>query len=173
MKYLINEELSKFNGTIDYLINAFTKYNLDEHALLFLAKRTKRFMTFTHVIVLHILFRVLKTFSGAKNIFDKYILDTNQMVDDAFKQIEDSLNNILSNKMGISNQDDIDNIISNLKFIKKIITNLTEMALSVLKYQSNVINEDEFREEYRKFKEKFENDKNEFSTEVQHEVKKE
>jgi len=162
MKYLLNEQINKFNSLIDYLINGFTKYNLDEYALLFLAKRTKRFMTFTHVIILHILFRILKTFGGAKNIFDKYILDTNVLVDDAFKQIEDSLNNILSNKMGVNNQDDIDNIISNLKFIKEIITNLAGIALSVLKFQSNIINEKEFREEYRKFKEKFEKDKNNF-----------
>lgn len=162
MKYILNEELKKFNSFIDYLINEFTKYNLDEHALLFLAKRTRRFMTFTHVIILHVLFKILGTFGSAKHLFDKYILDTNELVDDAFKQIEDSLNNILSNKMGMNNQDDIDNILSNLKFIKEIITNLAEIALAVLKYQSNVINEKQFREEYRKFKEKFEKDKNNF-----------
>lgn len=162
MKYILNEELKKFNSFIDYLINEFTKYNLDEHALLFLAKRTRRFMTFTHVIILHVLFKILGTFNSAKHLFDKYILDTNELVDDAFKQIEDSLNNILSNKMGMNNQDDIDNILSNLKFIKEIITNLAEIALAVLKYQSNVINEKQFREEYRKFKEKFEKDKNNF-----------
>lgn len=162
MKDLINNELGKFNSFIDYLIKGFTKYNLDEHVLLFLAKRTKKFMTFTHVIILNILFRVLETFSGAKNIFDKYILDTNVLVDDAFKQIEDSLHNILTNKMGVSNKEDVDNIVSNLNFVRTLVTHLAEIAINVLKFQSNMINEKEFRDEYRKFKEKFENDKKEF-----------
>lgn len=161
MKNLSNE-IGRFNSFIDYLIKGFTKYNLDEHALIYLVKRTRKFMTFTHIIILNILFRVLETFGGAKNIFDTYIIDTNELVDDAFKEMEVSLNNILTKKMGVSKQEDIDNIVLNLNFIRSLITNLAEIALSVLKFQSNAINEDEFREEYRKFKEKFDKDKNDY-----------
>lgn len=163
---ILKDQLSVFNNLIDYLIKGFTKYNLDEFALIFLAKRTKGLMTFTHIAILNTLFKILKTFGGVKNIFDKYIFDTNEIIDNIFKQIENSLNNILSQKAGIDNQEDIDNIVSNLKFVKKIILNLAQIAVSVLKYQSNVINEDEFKEEYRKFKEQFDKDKKTFEVEI-------
>lgn len=163
---LFKEQLEKFNGFIDYLINGFTKYNLDEHTLIFLAKRTKKFMSFTHIVILHFIFKILGTFSVAKNIFDKYILDTNEIIENIFKQMEISLNNILTQKVGMDNQDDVDNIVLNLKFLRKIITNLGEMAISVLKYQSNTITEQEFKEEYRKFKEKFEKDKKSFVIQI-------
>ena len=101
-----------------------------------------------------------------KNIFDKYILDTNEIIENIFKQMEISLNNILTQKVGMDNQDDVDNIVLNLKFLRKIITNLGEMAISVLKYQSNTITEQEFKEEYRKFKEKFEKDKKSFVIQI-------
>ena len=149
---LFKEQLEKFNGFIDYLINGFTKYNLDEHTLIFLAKRTKKFMSFTHIVILHFIFKILGTFSSAKNIFDKYILDTNEIIDNIFKQMEISLNNILTQKVGMDNQDDVDNIVLNLKFLRKIIT--------------NTINEQEFKEEYRKFKEKFEKDKTSFFIQI-------
>lgn len=167
---LIDKELIKFNNLIDFLIKGFTKNNLDEHTIVFLANITKRFMTFTHIAVLKIVFKILKRFTGAKNLFDKYILDTNIIVDNVFKQIEMSLNNILTNKVGIDNQEEVDNIILNLNFIKKIITNLGDIAISVLKYQSNTIDEEEFKKEYRKFKYKFETDKQTFEDEIKKDV---
>ena len=167
---LISKQLIKFNSLVDFLIKGFTKYDLDEHTIVFLAKLTKKFMKFTHLTVLNILFKILTRFAGAKNLFDKYILDTNLIVDNVFRQIEISLNNILTNKVGIDNQEEVDNIISNLNFIKKIITNLAEMAISVLKYQSNTIDEDEFKKEYRQFKDRFETDKKTFEDEIKKDV---
>lgn len=165
-KNLIKERLKEFNDLIDSLIKGFTKYNMDEHALIFLAKKTKKFMTFTQRIILNILFKILGTFGGAKNIFDKYIIDTNEIIENIFKQMEISLNNILTQKVGIDNQEDVDSIVFNLKFIRKIITNLGEMAISLLKYQSSSISEDEFRQEYRKFKDKFDQDKEKFESDI-------
>lgn len=167
---LINKQLIRFDNLIDFLIKGFTKYNLDEHTIIFLAKRTKIFMTFTNRVILNILFKILKRFTGAKNLFDKYIIDTNLIVENIFRQIEISLNNILTNKVGINDQEEVDNIISNLNFLKNIIMNLGEMALSVLKYQSNAINEKEFKEEYRKFKEKFEKDKKTFEYDIKKDI---
>jgi hypothetical protein len=169
-KMLIKDQLGKFNDLIDSLIKGFTKYNLDEHTLIFLAKKTKRFMSFTHMAILNILFRILGTFIGAKDLFDKYIMDTNEIMDNIFKQMENSLNDILTQKVGINDQEEIDGIVLNLKFMKKIITNLGEMAISVLKFQSNTINEDEFREEYRKFKDKFDKDKQTFEDDIKKDI---
>jgi hypothetical protein len=120
--------------------------------------------------ILNILFRILGTFIGAKDLFDKYIMDTNEIMDNIFKQMENSLNDILTQKVGINDQEEIDGIVLNLKFMKKIITNLGEMAISVLKFQSNTINEDEFREEYRKFKDKFDKDKQTFEDDIKKDI---
>ncbi|RAP44556.1 MAG: hypothetical protein BZ135_07915 [Methanosphaera sp. rholeuAM6] len=152
----------KFNKYADFLIKAFTKNNLDEHSIILLAKLTKRFMSFTHKTILQIIFKILEKSSDVKYNFDENVLDTNIMIDNIFEAINNSLNNLLKNNLSKNQEGEVKDIVTDLEFVKKLVGNLIEMALSVLKFESDIIREDEFKDNYKKFKTNMENNKNEF-----------
>lgn len=169
-RYIVSE-IKKFNRLVDKLIGYFSINNLDEDAIVILAKITRHFMTFTHVLVLNILFKVLDKFSNAKYNFDTYILDTNKMTDEIYKKMEDSLNNLLSNKSDKNKENDKTEIIKDLNFLKTLINHLASMILSILKFEAKNIDDDDLKEDYQQFKVNMEKDKDEFESTISSKIK--
>lgn len=148
----IKNSIKIFNKLINDLISAFTKYNLDEQALVILAKRTKYLMSFTHKTLLKLMFKFFKTINVIeKEIIVDYI-DVDEMIDSLFEQISISLNNLLNKENDKSKQDDIEDLVEYLKFLKDIINTLSNLFLSVLKFEADITEEDDLREDYRTFK---------------------
>lgn len=150
--YKINYQLDKFNRTIDGLIKAFSRNNLDETSILFLAKRTRNLMSFTHMFWLHIIFRIFDKVGDMKYKFDEEVIDTNKIVDIIFEEINRSLENLISRKVDKDKQDDIDNIINNLFIFKDLFSYIGDILISILKFQSHNMSEDQFRLKYKDFK---------------------
>lgn len=155
----VKNSFTIFNDLINNLISSFTKYNLDEDSIILLAKMTKHLMTFTQKILLQLLFKFFKKVSFLRNMISEDIIDIDAMVDAIFEEINIKLNEILAEKQYENKQHNIDEIIEYLTFLKDLINTLSNLFISVLKFDAEVIEEDEFREEYRKFKKDISKDK--------------
>ncbi len=141
-----------FNYLSSNLIKAFTRNNLDEHSLLFLSKRTKHLLSFTHKVLIRLVFKFFRSAGKIKDFVDEDIVDTNQMIEVITLQINQSLDDLISQKVDEKRQRDIDDIVENLTFLKDIINSLSNFFLSIVKVQSDIIDDDEFIRDYRKFK---------------------
>ena len=147
----IKNILKIFNDKIDYIINAFTKYNLDEHAVIFLVKKTTIFLSFTQRIVIKILLKILN--SGSHIVYKKINLtDIDEMTNVLFEKLSISLTELLNPKSTEKQLEHMDDIINNLTILKNIITTLGIFALSVIEFQADLIKEKEFWEKYRDFR---------------------
>lgn len=76
--------------------------------------------------------------------------------------MNDSLNEILDEKADSNQKENIDKIISSLKFLKKLMEDISAIVISILKFESENIDEEEFRKKYRNFKLNIDDDKNIF-----------
>ena len=142
----------EFNYRINNLIKSFTRSNLDEDSLIFLSKRTKHLLSFTHRILLKILFKFFGGLNIVKYKVNEDIIDIDKMVEIIIEQINQSLDDLVSQKVDEKRREDIDVVVDYLILLKNIINKLSNLFISVLKFQSGVINEDEFRKRYRTFK---------------------
>ncbi len=158
LTYFVN----RTNNLINYLIKGFTKNNLDEHSLIFLAKNTKRFMTTTQKAYLFVIFKLLDKLTFLNDKLFKDFIDVEAMISNIFETINTTLNDLLSQKIDKKRQEDIDIIVDNLLFVQKILLDIGDMAISILKFQTNIIDEKEFRNRYKNFKISLENEKNVF-----------
>lgn len=154
--------LKRFNYLSDKLINDFQRYDLDEDSFVFLAGKTRNFMSFTHKILLKVLFIFLNKFSSVKYKFNEEIIDIDKMFSIIFESMNDSLNEILDEKADRNQKENIDKIISSLKFLKKLMEDISAIVISILKFESENIDEEEFRKKYRNFKLNIDDDKNIF-----------
>ncbi|RAP52425.1 MAG: hypothetical protein BZ138_03130 [Methanosphaera sp. rholeuAM270] len=175
--------INRFNNVIDSLIDDFKKYNLDEEAIIFITKKTRNFVGFTNLALLNVIFKVLEDVD-LRYTFDDEIKLLDEIIDNIFDNINESLDVILPDEdeeehghsHGHSHdhnhehhhidvdavQGDITNIRENLIFLKKIVLDLGQMVISVLKFQSKNIKEDQFREDYCDFKSNIKEYKQEF-----------
>ena len=158
LTYFVN----RTNNLINYLIKGFTKNNLDEHSLIFLAKNTKRFMTTTQKAYLFVIFKLLDKLTFLNDKLFKDFIDVEAMISNIFETINTTLNDLLSQKIDKKRQEYIDIIVDNLLFVQKILLDIGDMAISILKFQTNIIDEKEFRNRYKNFKISLENEKNVF-----------
>ena len=158
LTYFVN----RTNNLINYLIKGFTKNNLDEHSLIFLAKNTKRFMTTTQKAYLFVIFKLLDKLTFLNDKLFKDFIDVEAMISNIFETINTTLNDLLSQKIDKKRQEDIDIIVDNLLFVQKILLDIGDMAISILKFQTNISDEKEFRNRYKNFKISLENEKNVF-----------
>ncbi len=157
---IIKFKIRIFNNLINSLLQGFTKHDLDEKSIIFLAKRTKHLLSFTQKTLIKLLFQFFKSVTYLNDKIIKDFFDINQMIDNIFKQINESLNNLLIQKFDENRQEDIDDIITNLTFLQKIINALSSLFLSVIKFQSDIIKEEEFKNDYQEFKETININKN-------------
>lgn len=154
--------LKRFNYLIDKLINDFQRYDMDEASIVFLAGKTRNFMSFTHKIVLKVLFVFLNKFSSAKYKFNEEIIDIDKMFSIIFESMNNSLNEILDEKGDENKKENIEKIVSSLTLLKKLMADIADIVLSILKFQSDNIDENEFKNKYREFKLNIKDDENIF-----------
>ena len=75
------------------------------------------------------------------------------------KQINQDFNKAKKRNFSKKQQRDIDDMLLSLKFLRSLTDTLKNIILSILKYQSDIINEKEFREKYQDFKKDLRNDR--------------
>lgn len=142
----------EFNYMINNLIKSFTRTNLDEDSLVFLSKRTKHLLSFTHKILLKIIFKFFDELNFVKDKISEDMIDIDKMVEIIIEQISLSLDDMISQNVDEKRKEDIDSVVDYLMILKNIIDKLSKFVLSVLKFQADVESEDEFRKDYRTFK---------------------
>lgn len=174
--------ITRFTNLIDSLIKDFKDYKLDEETVIMLAKKTRNFISFTELALLNVIFKVLEKMGEYKFVNDVQINEIKNIVESVFDKMNQSLDNILQHDEeeeehvhdhghdhehhhhidieGV--QKDIDKIVEYLVFLKKLLLDVGQMAISLLKYQGKEINEDEFKKEYNQFKENMDSYKSEF-----------
>ncbi|RAP49099.1 MAG: hypothetical protein BZ133_08515 [Methanosphaera sp. SHI613] len=160
---MINNELKvifeEFNYRANNLINSFTRNNMDEQSLIFLSKRTKHLLSFTHRILLKMLFKSFDGLSFLKDKINEDFIDIDKMVEIIIEQINLNLDDMINQNVDEKRKEDIDVIVDYLTILKNIINKLSSLFISGLKFQADVIDEDTFRKEYRKFKYDIQEDK--------------
>ncbi len=174
--------ITRFTNLIDSLINDFKNYKLDEETVIMLAKKTRNFISFTELALLNVIFKVLEKMGEYQFVNDDQISDIKKMVESIFDKMNQSLDTILQHDdeeeehvhdhghdhehhhhIDIESvQKDIDKIVEYLVFLKKILLDVGQMAISLLKYQGKEINEEEFKKEYTQFKDNMDSYKSEF-----------
>lgn len=174
--------ITRFTNLIDALINDFKEYKLDEETVIMLAKKTRNFLNFTELALLNVIFAVMKKMGKYNFVKDDQIADIKSMVEAIFERMNQSLDKILEHdheeeehlhEEGHEHehehhidvdavQGDIDKIVEYLVFLKKLLGDVGQMAISLLKYQGKEMDEKEFKNEYDIFKEKIDSYKNEF-----------
>ena len=142
----------EFNYMADNLIKSFTRTNLDEDSLVFLSKRTKYLLSFTHLILLKVLFKFFEGLNLVKFKINEDMLDIDKIMEIIIEQVNISLDDMISQKVDEKRKEDIDFIVDYLMILKSIINKLSVLFISVLKFQSDIISEVEFRKAYRTFK---------------------
>lgn len=172
--------ITRFTNLIDSLIKDFKDYKLDEETVIMLAKKTRNFISFTQLALLNVIFKILEKLGEYNFVTDDQTKDIKNMVESIFDKMNQSLDKILEHDHeeeehvhdhdhehhhhvdieGI--QKDIDKIVEYLTFLKKLLVDVGQMAISLLKFQGKEINEDEFKKEYNQFKENMDAYKNEF-----------
>jgi hypothetical protein len=81
------------------------------------------------------------------------------MVEIIIEQINLNLDDMINQNVDEKRKEDIDVIVDYLTILKNIINKLSSLFISGLKFQADVIDEDTFRKEYRKFKYDIQEDK--------------
>lgn len=142
----------EFNYMVDNLIKSFKRTNLDEDSLVFLSKRTKYLLSFTHVILLNILFKFFDGLNLVKFKINEDIVDIDKIIEIIVEQVNLSLDDLISHNVDEKRKEEIDVIVDYLMILKSIINKLSNLFISVLKFQADTISEDEFRKVYRTFK---------------------
>lgn len=142
----------EFNYMVDNLIKSFERTNLDEDSLVFLSKRTKYLLSFTHVILLNILFKFFDGLNLVKFKINEDIVDIDKIIEIIVEQVNLSLDDLISHNVDEKRKEEIDVIVDYLMILKSIINKLSNLFISVLKFQADTISEDEFRKVYRTFK---------------------
>lgn len=175
--------ITRLNDFLDSLIKDFKEYKLDEETIVFLSEKTKNFINFTELSLFNVVLKVLGNLGDAKYVFDDEIKMINNMVENIFERLNESFSTILVPEdeeghahghdhdhnhvhyhVDVENvQKDIDKIVDYLVFLKKILADLGNVIISLLKYQNKEISEEEFNKEYTTFKENINNYKNEFA----------
>lgn len=148
----IKNSFKIFDELITNLINSFMKYNLDETTIIVLAKMTKHLMSFTQKILIKLLFKFFNSLGFLDNKFTEDLIDVDAMINMISEQISESLKIIQKDDDELKQKKNMEDIVKYLTFLKDVINTLSNLFLSVLKFQTEIISEDEFREEYRKFR---------------------
>lgn len=179
--------LNRFNDLVDSLINDFKEYNLDEDTLVMISKKTRNFITFTELALINVNFTILETINDIKYNFNDEINQSKEMVENIFKQMNESLDKILEHEdeeeehnhghdhghehhhhVDIDDvQDDINIITECLIFLKKLLGEIGNMVISVVRYQTDEISEEQFNTLYNEFKENISKYKDEFEQKLQ------
>lgn len=174
--------ITRFTNLIDALIKDFKDFNLDEETVIMLANKTRNFINFTELALLNVIFNILEKMGEYKFINDDQIKDITKMVETIFEKMNQSLDTILEHEDEEEEhvhdhdhnhehhfhididavQKDIDKIVEYLVFLRKLIVDVGQMAIALLKYQKKEISEDEFKNEYNLFKENMNSYKEEF-----------
>ena len=89
----------EFDYRINNLIKSFTRNNMDEDSLIFLSKRTKHLLSFTHKILLKILFKFFGGLTLVKTTINEDIIDIDKMVAIIIEQINQSLDDMITQKV--------------------------------------------------------------------------
>lgn len=183
---MITPLIERFNNLIDSLIKDFEEYNLDGETIIFLAKKTKNFINFTELALLTVIFKILEKMSDVTYQFDEEIKEANQMIDKIFEELNKSVEKILEQDNEEEHdhhhhghghhhhehhdidvdilQEPVEKIKEYLDFLKKLMGNIGDMVIKVLKYQNKEIIEEEFKGEYNSFKENMKKFKEEFES---------
>ncbi len=174
--------ITRFTNLIDALIKDFKDFNLDEETVIMLANKTRNFINFTELALLNVIFNILEKMGEYKFINDDQIKDITKMVETIFEKMNQSLDTILEHEDEEEEhvhdhdhnhehhfhididavQKDIDKIVEYLVFLRRLIVDVGQMAIALLKYQKKEISEDEFKNEYNLFKENMNSYKEEF-----------
>ena len=185
---MITPLIERFNNLIDSLIKDFEEYNLDGETIIFLAKKTKNFINFTELALLTVIFKILEKMSDVTYQFDEEIKEANQMIDKIFEELNKSVEKILEQDNEEEHdhhhhghghhhhehhdidvdilQEPVEKIKEYLDFLKKLMGNIGDMVIKVLKYQNKEIIEEEFKGEYNSFKENMKKFKEEFESKI-------
>lgn len=180
---MINTLIDRFNNFIDSLIDDYKEYNLDEETIIFLANKTRNFIGFSEITFMNVIFAALEKVNSVKFQFDDEIKKSKNMITKIFENMNESLNVILKDEdeeehdcchghehehhhhVNVDEiQDDVNIIIDNLVFLKKLMNDVCMMVLSSLMHENKNMNEEEFKKNYDNFKEKIKDYENEFKS---------
>lgn len=163
---MITPLIGKFDDLINSLIDDFKEFNFDENALVFIAKKTRNFITFNELTLSNILFSILEKIDDTEYSFDDEISKSKDIINSIYDNINASLDKILEHDEEEhehehhhhhidvdSLQDDVKDIVSNLELLKEFFSRICDITVSVVKYQTNGISEDAFKDKYDDFKE--------------------
>lgn len=174
---MINELFVQFNSLVDSLIEDFKEFNQNEEVLVFLAGKTKNFLDFTELTFLNVIFKFLSTLDTVNEGFSKEIEQSEELIKQIFDNIRGILDRIViedeeeehghSHGCGHSHghehhhhinmdgvQEDLDKIVDDLVFLKKLVATIGDIVFSSLKYKADEISQIEYEEEYERFKDK-------------------
>ena len=174
---MINELFVQFNSLVDSLIEDFKEFNQNEEVLVFLAGKTKNFLDFTELTFLNVIFKFLSTLDTVNEGFSKEIEQSEELIKQIFDNIRGILDRIViedeeeehghSHGCGHSHghehhhhinmdgvQEDLDKIVDDLVFLKKLVATIGDIVFSSLKYKADEISQIEYEEEYKRFKDK-------------------
>ena len=155
----IQISFNNYTKIIDSLIYEIENRGIDEDAFVLLTELSNFYMKFSHRIVLKILFAILnQAETSIKEIYND-IPDLEYMRKELIKQINQDFNKAKKRNFSKKQQRDIDDILLSLKFLRSLTDTLKNIILSILKYQSDIINEKEFRAKYQDFKKDLRNDR--------------
>lgn len=179
---MINQLINKFNDVIDSLINDFKEFNQNEDILAEISKKTRNFVSFTELSLSNVMFAVLTKLKENDYGLDEEITQLKEMIGQIFEKINKALDHILEHDdedehahghdhshhhhvhIDIDEvQEDIQEIIIALQFLKKIFKEIFIIVLSSLKYEVGSIEESIYQMEYNKFRENVKNLGQEFT----------
>lgn len=179
---MINQLINKFNDVIDSLINDFKEFNQNEDILAEISKKTRNFVSFTELSLSNVMFAVLAKLKENDYGLDEEITQLKEMIGQIFEKINKALDHILEHDdedehahghdhshhhhvhIDIDEvQEDIQEIIIALQFLKKIFKEIFIIVLSSLKYEVGSIEESIYQMEYNKFRENVKNLGQEFT----------
>lgn len=177
----ITPVITQFNNFIDSLIEDLGQYNLDEETLAFLVGKTRNFISFSELTLLNVIFGILNKLETATYDFNDEIEEAKNIINQIFENINKSLDVILPEDEEEEHihdhghhhhhhhhieveavQDDVDKIVANLKVLKKLIGDITNIIMTTLKYQAEELDEKIFNKEYENFKNDIKNFTEEF-----------
>ena len=174
---MINELFVQFNDLVDSLIKDFKEFNQNEEVLVFLAGKTKNFLDFTELTFLNVIFKFLSQIDTVNKEFSKEIEQSEELIRRVFENIRSILERIViedeeeehghSHGCGHSHglehhqhidmdgvQEDLEKIVDDLVFLKKLVATIGDIVFSSLKYKADEISQIEYEEEYERFKDK-------------------
>lgn len=168
---MITSLLKEFDDMIDSLLNDFKKFNADEDALAFIAKRTRSFIASTDLALNNIIFKVLEKMEDDKFDFNKQINESKAIVKVIFEKINQWIDHILEHEQEEEEhihghdhhhhhihidldevQDDINSISDYLQQLKLLFNSIIEMLISSARYHNNDISDDDYQKANQRFK---------------------